>query len=372
MDKNTFWKVGYLVLIAVGILAFTNRHISSAKVANKDAKNPLPKNIILLIGDGMGISQISAHQYNGSNKSYFEWFEHIGFQKTHSADNLVTDSAASGTSIFSGKKTNNTMVGVTPDAAVVKSLFEEGKERNYKAGFVVTSTVVHATPAVTYAHQLLRGNYEGIANDLTACDFDFMVGGGGKYFDRRNKASAVRKKLLNEKGYYLTDVEPNQKKLLKEDKVIWFTADNDPPYASEGRKYLPAASQMAANFLKQKSEDGFLLMIEGSQIDWALHANNETNFLEEMKDFDKTIVRMLDFALKDKETLVIVTGDHECGGLAVNTGKKLKNLKLAFTARRHTATMIPVFAFGPGAEEFTGIYDNTDIYFKMRKVLGWD
>ncbi len=352
------------------MLAFSYRQQVSANII-EEPKSPTPKNIILLIGDGMGVNQISAHNYENKNHSYFEWFKHIGFQKTHSSDNLVTDSAASGTAMLSGHKTNNTMVGVLPDATPVQSFFEEGKDRGYKAGFAVTSTVVHATPAVLYGHNVLRGNYDALAENLTDCDFDIMIGGGEKYFSSTEKISNTKRKKLKDKGYFLTRTKPNKKQLSQKDKIVWFTSDNDPFYALDGRTYLPEAGVLAANFLKQKSDKGFLLMIEGSQIDWALHANNTVKFLGEMEDFDKTIVRILDFAMRDKETLVVVTGDHECGGLAVNTGKKFKDLKIEYTARRHTATMIPVFAFGPGAETFTGIYDNTEIYHKMRAVLGW-
>lgn len=319
----------------------------------------------------MGVNQISAHTYNSKNQSYFEWFKHIGFQKTHSSDNLVTDSAASGTAMLSGNKTKNGMVGVLPDSTIIQSFFEEGKQRGYMAGFAVTSTVVHATPAVLYGHNVLRGNYNALAENMTDCNFDIMIGGGEKYFSAMDKGSEARRKKLKNKGYHLTRTKPKKKQLLNKEKIVWFTADDDPLYALDGRTYLPEAGVLAADFLKQKSDKGFLLMIEGSQIDWALHSNNTEKFLGEMEDFDKTIIRVLDFAMKDGETLVVVTGDHECGGLAVRTGKKFKNLKIDYTARRHTATMIPVFAFGPGAETFAGIYDNTEIYHKMRAVLGW-
>ncbi len=353
------------------MLAFSYRQQAATNITEKP-KSSTPKNIILLIGDGMGVNQISAHNYENKNHSYFEWFKHIGFQKTHSSDNLVTDSAASGTAMLSGHKTDNTMVGVLPDSTPVQSFFEEGKERGYKAGFAVTSTVVHATPAVLYGHSVLRGNYDALAEDMANCNFDIMIGGGEKYFSTAKEISKTIRAKLKDKGYFLTRSRPTKKQLSQKDKIVWFTSDNDPLYALDGRKYLPEAGVLAANFLKQKSDKGFLLMIEGSQIDWALHANNTQKFLGEMEDFDKTIVRILDFAMRDKETLVIVTGDHECGGLAVNTGKKFKDLKIGYTARRHTATMIPVFAFGPGAETFTGIYDNTEIYHKMRAVLGWE
>jgi len=286
LDNSKIWKASYFILIIIAVLAFSYKQ-QTAEGIIIEPNAPSPKNIILLIGDGMGVSQISAHHYENENRSFFEWFKHIGFQKTHAHDKLITDSSASGTAMLSGNKTNNTMVGVLPDSTVVQSLFEEGKKRNYKAGFVVTSTVVHATPAVLYGHQVLRGNYTGIADDLLKSDFDIIIGGGEKYFSSLEKDGRKRRKSLKEQGYYLTQNKPKASQLEAEDKIVWFTANDDPSYYRDGRKYLPEAGALAAEFLKQKSDNGFLLMIEGSQIDWALHANNTDNFLGEMADFDK-------------------------------------------------------------------------------------
>ena len=114
------------------------------------------------------------------------------------------------------------------------------------------------------------------------------------------------------------------------------------------------------------------MMVEGSQIDWACHYNDQRMFLEEMTDFNRAVAKALDFASKDKETLVIVTGDHECGGMAINEGTMFGKVNLEFTTNGHTGTMVPVYAYGPGAELFSGIYENTAIHDKMLEALGWD
>ena len=124
------------------------------------------------------------------------------------------------------------------------------------------------------------------------------------------------------------------------------------------------------NFLKAHEPKGFFMMIEGSQIDWGGHSNNEDYVISELLDFDKTIGAVLEFAERDGETLVVVTADHETGGMSIIKGSKMNKLKIEFADGYHTADLIPVFAYGPGAELFSGVYENTDIYFRMKKALG--
>lgn len=153
---------------------------------------------------------------------------------------------------------------------------------------------------------------------------------------------------------------------------IWFSAGKEPKYAREGRDYLPVAARMAPVFLQKRSEKGFFLMIEGSQIDWACHKNDADNAIGEMLDFDAAIGAALDFAAADGQTLVIITADHETGGMSIIQGSEMGKLEIEFTTKQHTASMVPVFAYGPGAELFNGVYDNTGIYFKIAALLGFD
>ncbi|MCC6726738.1 MAG: alkaline phosphatase, partial [Saprospiraceae bacterium] len=151
----------------------------------------------------------------------------------------------------------------------------------------------------------------------------------------------------------------------------YFTADVEPLPVSQGRDYLEPASRLALDYLSKQQEKGFFLMIEGSQIDWGGHANNSPYITSEVIDFDKAIGAVLDFAKKDGQTLVIVTADHETGGYAINPTSRMDSIVPAFTTEKHTAALIPVFAWGPGEELFSGIYENTSIYDKMRRALGF-
>lgn len=382
IKKDEVWVKNLLTVLTVILLllllsaswetkdnaALTRPNFTSAGTA---------KNLIFVIGDGMGLSQISVLNFSKQNQTNFEYFPVVGFQKTHSADNLVTDSAASATAMSCGVKTQNTIIGMDADSIPVRTVFEEGKDRGFKIGIAVSAALTHATPASFYAHQSSRGMTEHIATDLANSEFDFLVGGGKKdfvyrYYDNRNLVTE-----MEAKGYTVTNSKPRKKVLETESKIIWFTAAEQPPKASEGRNYMPTATETTLNFLNKK-DDRFLALIEGSQIDWGGHAKDEEMIISEMKDFDDILEKVLAFAQKDKETLVVVTADHECGGAAINGSKKLKytskgfgTLNMSFTTKGHTATMVPVFAYGPGSELFAGIYDNTEIYHKIRQAMGW-
>lgn len=332
-----------------------------------------PKNIVLMIGDGMGLAQVSTMLYSNNNRMELEKFPVIGFHKSYSADNLITDSAAGATAFACGVKTYNGAIGLNADSIPVRSIFEEIEAKGMSTGLVVTTMLNHATPAAFYAHQKIRVLLDQIAADFLKTEIDFVVAGGKRYFDNRTIDNRDLIDELRAKGYVVADYmqgELSQIGFNPKNNFIYFTADKDPPAAGVGRTFLPYASEQALRFLEQHDDQGFFLMVEGSQIDWACH-NQRGNWAEqELKDFDNTIKKVLEYAQKDGNTLVIVTGDHETGGLAINQGSKMNRLKTAFTTNAHTASMVPVFAYGPSAQLFAGIYENTDIYRKMRQALG--
>ncbi|MBN8684541.1 MAG: alkaline phosphatase [Chitinophagales bacterium] len=329
-----------------------------------------PKNIILMIGDGMAMSQISAGIYwKGVGHSAFEHFPYVGFHKSYSCDNLVTDSAAGATAFSCGERTENNRIATLPDNRPCRTILESLEAKGWATGIVVTCSATHATPASFIAHQELRAFSEEIALDYLDTPFDCYIGGGKGYFnqrpDKRNLLDSLRKR-----GYVVhTGFNFNSLPLDGSKPFALFTYDREPPTASAGRKYLPKATSVACNFLDKRSEKGFFLMVEGSQIDWAGHANDRNWLRAEMLDFDKTVQAALDFAARDGETLVIVTGDHECGGAALTKGENKREPHVKFTSRLHTGAMVPVLAFGPGAEKFSGIYDNKAIFLKMQEAL---
>ena len=368
----------YLLAILLALTAFQcNQYdgIGRSEPLTTVKLNKYPKNIILMIGDGMGITQISAGMYRNGNRLNLESFPVIGLHKSYSSDNLITDSAAGATAFACGTKTYNGAIGVDPDETPVTTILEEAEAVGLATGLVATSTIVHATPASFIAHVKQRKMYEAIASDFLKTEIDFFVGGGKKFFDRRENDERNLYKELEEKGYFVSDYFKTEFKDLAintDQNFAYFTADEDPLPVASGRDYLVDVSAFAPKFLKQHAkESGFFLMVEGSQIDWGGHANDSDYIISEMIEFDNAIGKVLEFAKADGETLVIVTADHETGGYSINPGSSQDSIVAGFTSDYHTAAMIPVFAYGPGAQLFSGIYENTAIYHKMKQAFNF-
>jgi len=369
-----------LSFLLIGCITSTTKEYNQPKslpvtssLASDMAK---PKNIILMIGDGMGLTQITAGMYINGNKLELEAFPVIGLHKSYAHDNLITDSAAGATAFASGVKTYNGAIGVDPDTNAVKTILEEAEENGLATGMVSTSSITHATPASFIAHVAHRKSYEEIASYFLKTEIDFFLGGGKKYFDQREKDERNLYKELKEKDYQISDYfksDFDDVVVNKGKNFAYFTSNEEPLPKAQGRDYLPYASRVATSFLSKKGQEkGFFLMIEGSQIDWGGHANKSDYIISEMLDFDKAIGEVLDFAKRDGETLIIVTADHETGGYAINPGSTMDTIYGAFTSGYHTGVMIPVFAYGPGAEAFRGIYENTAIYDKMKVAFGFE
>ena len=329
------------------------------------------KNIIFLIGDGMGLSEVSASQFYNKKTSNFERFPVIGLSKTSSASDLITDSAAGATAFASGIKTYNGALGVNTDTIAVKTIVEEISKLGVASGIISTSSIVHATPAAFYTHTKKRSMYEDIAVQLVNSDIDFFAGGGIKFFnDRKDKRDLISE--LEQNGFSINiESLPKNNKPILDKKQGYLLAPNGMPKMLEGRgEFLSNATKLALESLSA-NEEGFFLMIEGSQIDWGGHDNDAEYLISELIDFDNTIGVALDFAKLNGETLVIVTADHETGGFTLASDERgdYNNIKPAFSTDGHSATMVPVFAKGPNAENFGGIYENTAIYNKMKSLF---
>ena len=336
-------------------------------VSNISSEIKKPKNIILLIGDGMGLSQVSTAIYYKNGKPNFERFHTIGLSKTSSASDLVTDSAAGATVFSTGEKTYNGAIAVDMDTIPLPTIVEQLSKRGLATGIVATSSIQHATPASFYAHVKNRRLYEEITTFAPNSGVNFFAGGGLKFFNKRKDG----KDLLAEmkaKGYeVITDQLP---KAPSENNELILLAEEGMPKMSEGRgDFLPNATQLALEKLS-KNEKGFFLMVEGSQIDWGGHNNDAEYLIEELLDFDKTLGVALDFAKQNGDTLIIVTADHETGGFTLaSEGSDYNKIKPSFSTTGHSATMVPVFAEGPGASLFNGIYESNEIYHKMMALF---
>ena len=337
------------------------------------AKTDSPLNIIFLIGDGMGLTQVSTAYYYQDGPSNFSRFKHIGLHQNEPTSHKVTDSASGATAFSAGVKTYNGAIGVDRDTTPVPTILEMLATRGYSSGLVATSSIVHATPASFYAHTASRGNYEEIARQLAAAPVRFFAGGGLQFFAER-KDGLNYLDTLRGNGYTVATSEtfkPVRPEIDK--KYAYLLAADGMPKMQEGRgDFLPAATKMALDHLSQ-DRDGFLLVVEGSQIDWGGHANDADYVIQETLDFDKTIGVAMDFAEKHKNTLVVVTADHETGGLSLSASTVFgrgdySKITPSFSTGNHSAALIPVFAYGPGAEHFMGIYQNSDIFGKLVKA----
>ena len=336
---------------------------SSINIFGQDSK---PPNIIMMIGDGMGLSAISSGMYSNNNYTSLERSEYIGLLKTHSLDNLVTDSAASGTAMSSGVKTYNRTVGLDGNLSSVKSILEICRDRGYTTAIVATSTIVHATPASYYSKVKSRYQYDEIASQLSKSNINFFVGGGEKYFNDRVDG----RNLINEMDDYFFANSLESFKNINSNKIGYLTYYDEPVGKHEGRE--PSLEDIAQiTIQKLKSFDNpFFLLVEGSQIDWGGHDNDSEHLISEMLEFDKTIETVFNFADKDKNTLVVITADHETGGAAIVDGNLEESfVKIKYVSGDHTATMVPIFSLGPYSSLFKGVYDNTEIFNKLEAII---
>ena len=359
-----------LALLLLSFISFT-----TVQAQSEDTKPPA-KNVILLIGDGMGLTQVSTAFYYSDSVPNFERFPITGLIKTSSSSHKITDSAAGATAFSAGVSTYNGAIGVDTAQQSVPTLVEILSADSLSTGVVSTSSITHATPASFYAHVDVRSEQDEIAAQLLTSDVDFFAGGGTDFFVKRKDQANYYDSLV-QYGFVVDTTELAMAGAPSLDQRYgYLLAPDGMPRMLDGRgDFLPQATQMALDYLSQ-DEDGFFLMVEGSQIDWGGHANDAEYIITETLDFDKTLGVALDFAEREGNTLVVVTADHETGGFALSsTGKKdgtgadYDTLNGTFSTGGHTATLIPVFAYGPGAEAFSGIYQNTQIFRKIMQAL---
>lgn len=356
-------------------LAITFSSLMSCKqhVIEKPTQEIHPKNIILLIGDGMGLAQVEAAMAASKKQLNIERCSETGFAKTSSSDEYITDSAAAGTAIACGKKTYNGAIGVDSIGNDVKSILAYAEEAGLATGLVATSTITHATPASFIAHDASRQNYEAIARDFLDIDTDVFIGGGLDHFaNRRDSINLVE--MLRTNGYHIA-LNTQELEQINSGKLVGLLSDESMPRMTEGRQEMLLTSGEKAIEILSQNEKGFFLMIEGSQIDWGGHDNNIEYVVTELLDFDQVVGAALDFAKLDGNTLVIVTADHETGGLTIlGDDIMVDSLATSFSTTHHTAVMVPVYAYGPQADKFAGVYENNTLFHKMMNALNltWD
>ncbi len=365
--------------------------------------NDTPKNVIYLIGDGMGFGAVSSLLLSEDSATGFEQAPVIGLSETCSANNHVTDSAAGGTALATGTRTNNGYVGADPEGNQLKSILREAQEMGKSTGIVVNTTLTEATPAAFYAGVTSRKMVFDIAKQFTESDVDVAIGGGLDHFIQRPDSLDLTATLI-QKGY---DVYLDWETVLKTDsdkfvgilpladihrresnngtasaaegqevclaaQMAAMNEDNSGVHLSEPTVYLEKATAKALDVLS-RDKDGFFLMIESAVIDGYGHNNDSDGMIVEMKEFDRTLKQLVAYVNEHPGTLLVVTADHETGGTGVeyNSHKvgEILPIKLLFSTKGHTGTVVPVFAYGAGSEAFGSIMKNTDIPKKIEELM---
>lgn len=396
--------------------------------AKESQSNEKVENVIFMIPDGYSSSYATNYRLYKGEESVMD--SHlVGMHRTYSANSEVTDSAAAGTAMATGTKTNNGVISMDPDGNKLESILQAAEKSGKSSGLVATSTITHATPAVFASNVATRANEKDIAPQFLQNDVDVILGGGKKYFsdDLLNQAK--------QDGYEIVSDAQSLNNVKNADKLIGlFAEDSLAPELDRETTNEPSLKEMTAAAIDvlSKDKDGFFLMVEGSQIDWAGHDNDAAWAMKDAEAFENAVEAALDFAKKDKKTLVVIAGDHDTGGMSVGgydgSGANLEILKnvtatgdfmaaqlneertniqeivleyanitlteaeidqikqasnpsfqinsiiskhalVGWTHTGHTGTDIPVYAYGPQAHKFAGLIENTDFPQLMAEAM---
>ena len=403
MKKKLFGWIQ--VIVAATLLGVVVGHVvESLPKSDKKAKY-----VFLFIGDGMGNSHVAtAESYLsykegklGGAKLQMTQFPYYGTATTFSANKVVTCSSAAGTAIACGQKTKNGMVGMDADSVAIYSVAADLRNEGYKVGIISSVPVNHATPASFYAHNISRNNTYEISQDIVTSGFEYFAGSGFLQFNGADNNQRPTDVVLEENGYsvcfggkeYMEKVENADKIILCQPESNGKNAEN---YTSEAEDLqevsLREMLEFGIEFLGD--DEPFFIMCEGGDIDWAAHDNKTMEMVENVLEFDDAIKAAYEFYLKyPEETLIIVTADHETGGVSLGSGgsnvywekmesawlengkkspqdhedNKALNKECSFgwTTGSHTGAQVPVYAIGCGGEKFIGRMDNTDIKNKI-------
>ena len=375
MKKTILLTLALAVMMPLGAQTIVNGSIKSVPrqgsyqpTFKSDGANKKPLNIILMIGDGTGLAQIASGYFANNNQLTVMNLKHLGLVTTRSATDFTTDSAASGTAYACGIKTFNYAIGVDLAKNPAPNIPEIVAKKGIVSGVVSTDALDGATPASFFAHQPNRGMANEIWADLPGSELIFFAAGDKERFESRPDST---QKAVKEVFTVVDNL--NDPAYAKAARLGYLPTKVEAGYIVDGRTdFLPKSARYAMDFLKDHSnrKKGFFLMVEGARIDKACHANQFESMVKEMLDFDKAIAEAIKFADEDGNTLVIISADHETGGLAVAEGNPARGEASGnYVYTWHSAIPVPLFAYGPHAQDFMGVQGNEEVGQKIINLL---
>ena len=403
------WATALVFALSLALLVSCGGDSEDSDVSDGDQQ---AKNVILLIGDGMGSAHVTAarlYAVGREGKLVMDGLPVTGMARTWSTESVVTDSAAAGTALATGVKTYNKAISVDQDKKPVPTILEKAQDAGKSVGLVTNVWLSHATPAVFAAHNPERDDYLGITLDMFNHNVDVLLGGGEDYFlpvgtpgcyaddgDRTDKRNLIEEAIASGYRHVCNETDFQAVDAKTADKLLGTFADYN-----MSRPYAPSLAAMTekAIAILSKNSDGFFLMVEGGQIDQAAHGNDALNTLDDVTGFDKAVEVALAFQAEHPDTLVIITADHATGGLTIedlpldgacpdpnqDDPRECKTVLaedgpfaesggasfwIDWSTIAHTADDVPVMAIGPGAASLAGEYENTHIFQAMCEALG--
>lgn len=318
------------------------------------------RNVIVMIGDGMGLEQVSCAWVLNHGKLNLDHFPYVGLSRTYATDYLITDSGAGGTALASGVKTACDHVGTAADNTDLSSILVRARELGKKTGVAVTCHFADATPCDYCCHNEYRYNQEDLIADYVDCGVDYLAGGGLDWFTVNRTDGRDITKEMAAAGY---NVALTEDELMAAGlPVMGILAPDNLPVAQErGDLYRHAVARGLDLLSAAAGDKGFVMMLEGSCIDDWLHGNDIGKAMEEVLDFDRTIGDVLEWAAADGHTLVVVVADHNTGALTLQDGDlETGTIGVAFGNDSHNGIAVPIYAWGPGSDKFTGIRENAE------------
>ena len=319
------------------------------------------RNVIVMIGDGMGLEQVSCAWVLNHGKLNLDNFPSIGLSRTYCTNHLITDSGAGGTALATGVKTAYSHVGTAADSTDLASILVKAQKLGKKTGVSVTCHFADATPCDYCCHNEYRYNQEDLIADYVECGVDYLTGGGTDWFTEVNRTDG--RNIIEEMEAAGYNVALNEEALMAASlPVIGILAPDNLPVAKERGDLFRCNVARGLELLSEAAGDkGFVMMIEGSCIDDWLHENVLENAMEELLDFDRTIGDVLEWAAKDGHTLVVVVADHNTGAITLQDGDLEEGeIGVHFGSDSHNGIAVPVYAWGPGSDKFYGIRENAE------------